>query len=274
LKRFEYQKIYQLEERYWWYEALQRLTVRAIEDYNPAFRSLLDAGCGTGGLLRVLRQKFGGASVVGLDRSEHAVGFCQARGFDRLLRSSVLDIGLRSLSFDIVVCHDVLSQPIDQRRALDELARVLCPGGLLVLNTSALEFLRTPHDRFVSDGRRFTRRELAELAGASGLEVLRATYWNALLLPVIMAIRTARGLVKGASHSALPPNVPYWNGLLGWVIGLETRWLRHHTLPLGMSVFCVARKDAAQVFGATSNDQSHVEAASNFMPGSRSQRGR
>jgi SAM-dependent methyltransferase len=242
MDRLEYQKLFQIEDRFWWYEALRRLTVRAIEQYHSEVHSILDAGCGTGGLLSGLEERFADARIVGFDLSSDAMEFSRRRGLNRLLRSSITDIGLRSESFDVVVCHDVLSQRVEPRRALDELTRVLRPGGLLILNTSALECLRTAHDRYISDGRRFTRGELVDLAAGGGLDVVRASYWNALLLPAIMAMRMARNFGNRRVQSALPAGVPYWNGLLRRVIWLETQWLSSHTLPIGMSVFCVARK--------------------------------
>src|SRR5437016_11541609 len=67
-----------VEDHYWWYQALRPHVAAAIEPAAPDF-SLLDAGCGTGGMLNVVRQKFPAADLTGVDQSTHALELTAAR---------------------------------------------------------------------------------------------------------------------------------------------------------------------------------------------------
>ena len=214
-----------------------------LDTHARGFRSLLDAGCGTGGVLDELRVRHPNARLVGLDFSPHALEHCRTRGLGLLVRASVNDLGLRSGAFDVVTSHDVLYfEGIDDERAVAEFARVLTPGGVLVLNLPAFEFLRGAHDEFVKTRRRYTRTDVLRLAHGAGLEVLQATHWNAVLFPAVALVRRLRKSRAQTSQSDLRPISPRVNRLLYGFLRLEAAWLRHGSLPFGTSVLCVARK--------------------------------
>ncbi|MDP9099331.1 MAG: class I SAM-dependent methyltransferase, partial [Verrucomicrobiota bacterium] len=61
-----------VEDRYWWYRALRQHVAASIGSVRPKF-SLLDAGCGTGGMLATLREKFPDAELTGIDASDQGV---------------------------------------------------------------------------------------------------------------------------------------------------------------------------------------------------------
>src|SRR5437016_6241316 len=235
--------MYRLEEGYWWYRGLRDRIALVLDAHAPTFHALLDAGCGTGGVLHGLGELHPRARLVGLDASPFALRRCRLRGCRLLARASVDEQGFRSASFDVVTCNDVLYfEGIDDRRAIAELARVLSPGGILVLNLPAFEFLRGAHDEFVSTRRRYTRNDVTRLVGGVGLRIVRITYWNAALFPVVALVRRLRKTRKHALESDLRPISPTLNRMLYALLRLEAVWLRHRSLPFGTSVLCVARK--------------------------------
>ncbi|MGH7899836.1 MAG: class I SAM-dependent DNA methyltransferase [Candidatus Binatia bacterium] len=239
--------MYHLEESYWWYRGLHEITRDAIARHAPGFESLLDAGCGTGGLLRLLREWRPHARFVGSDFSPHALDFSGRRGFPELVRGRVDALAFRSAAFDVVACNDVLYfEGVDVDRALDEIARVLGPRGVLAINLPAFELLRGSHDRFVHGVRRFTRREMRDRLANAGFEILQASYWNATLFPLIAVLRLLRRR-ESVAESDLRPLAPFANQTLLGVVRLEARWLRRSNLPFGTSIHCVARKRAAGV---------------------------
>jgi SAM-dependent methyltransferase len=241
MERIEYEKMYRFEREYWWYRGLHRLVLNATRDHARGFRSLLDAGCGTGGLLRRLREEHPRTRLVGIDVSQDGLGFCRENGLDTLARCSVNDLGFRTGSFDVVTCQDVLCvEGIDESRAVGEIHRVLRDGGVLILNLPAFDFLRGSHDRFVSLRRRFTRGDVEALLRAKGFEIVWISYWNTMLFPIVLVLRLLRR--RGARESDVRPLAPVWNGLLGRILEAEAAWLRRRTLPVGTSVLCVARK--------------------------------
>jgi hypothetical protein len=122
------------------------------------------------------------------------------------------------------------------------MARVLRPGGALLVRCPALEALRGAHDAEVLTRRRYTRGELAALVEGAGLRLLRATYCNSLLLPLLFARRTLdRALAREGSDVGFLP-APL-ETLFRGVMGLEA-WLvrRGLSFPLGASAVALARK--------------------------------
>src|SRR5690606_20111096 len=91
-------------------------------------------------------------------------------------------------SFDAVVSMDVVVHlPRGaEGAAFGEFARVLRPGGLLVIRTSALDVLRSRHSEFAQERQRFTRRRLIEAVSRHGIRPLRCSYANSLLMPVAL----------------------------------------------------------------------------------------
>ena len=96
-----------VEDHYWWYQALRPHVAAAIQPTVPNF-SLLDAGCGTGGMLKIVRQKFPAAELTGLDQSTHALELTAARNTGaKLISGSVLQLPFAENSFDFVLSLDV-----------------------------------------------------------------------------------------------------------------------------------------------------------------------
>jgi ubiquinone/menaquinone biosynthesis C-methylase UbiE len=236
-----------VEDDYWWYQALREHVAAAIEPASPHF-SLLDAGCGTGGMLNVVRQKFPTAELAGIDRSEHALELTGARQTGaRLVAATVQALPFPEHSFDVVLSIDVLtSTGVDDSLAVHEAHRVLRPGGRLILNLAALEFLRGSHDRAVEADRRYTRPQLQMLLKGAHFNVERMSYWNATLTPPIALVRW---LSRASPWKNKPPRSdfrtlpPLVNSLLRGVAALELNASRHVSLPFGTSLFAVARKN-------------------------------
>ena len=148
-----------VEDRYWWYQALRQHVAASIPPISRHF-SLLDAGCGTGGMLDVVRQKFPDADLTGVDASSHAIELATARNLNATLRpANVHDLPFAENNFDFVLSLDVLSHAgVDDSLATHEMHRVLRPGGRLLLNLAAFDFLKGAHDCAVDVDRREVRQ--------------------------------------------------------------------------------------------------------------------
>jgi 2-polyprenyl-3-methyl-5-hydroxy-6-metoxy-1,4-benzoquinol methylase len=99
-------------------------------------RDVLDAGCGVGYGTVLLAER--ASSVVGIDRSAEAIEYARRRYKRPNLEfrtGDLLALDLDDASFDAVTSFEVLEHLRDQERFLAELARVLRPGGVLVLST-------------------------------------------------------------------------------------------------------------------------------------------
>jgi SAM-dependent methyltransferase len=245
----EYDTMRAVEDLHWWYQGLWRLTLdwltrRLAPGGGPR---ILDAGCGTGGLLARLRQRY--PAAAGVELSPEALAHCRTRGLACLARGSVTDLPFGTERFDAVISNDVLyHRQVEVKPALRELHRVLRPGGLLLMNLAALESQRGAHDEAVHTARRFERDQVRQLLEDAGFTIERLSYRNFLLFPVAWAVR--RFVNPSGSHPAGKSDVRLPSGpvnaLLTAVLQFENRLLERLDLPFGLSLYCAARRSDAR----------------------------
>jgi len=237
--------MYEAEGTQWWYAGQRAIATALLAPALPrgdGERRLLDAGCGTGfNLLELARL----GRATGVDLSRDAIAFCRERGV-RAARANVLALPFADATFDAVTSFDVIYHAwvTDDRAAARELARVLRPGGVLLVRVPALRALWGAHDTEVQSRHRYTREELAALLRAADLEVLRATYCNSLLFPVLLGRRTLdRVLSREGSDVGFLPAPLEW--AFGRALRAEAALVRAGlSFPVGASVVAVARKRA------------------------------
>lgn len=234
------------ERGFWWYAGLRQMLRLAVAaaDLGPTPR-VLDAGCGTGGNLRLLRELRPGARLTGLDFSSRALDELEPGLCERIVRADLNDAPDLGGAFDLIVCCDVLShRGLDWRAALRYFERSLRPGGRLLLNVPAFPWLRGSHDAAVRVEHRFRQIELAKALATAGFGDVDLRYWNAALLPVVFAVRRWSLLRSGGRivGSDLPAKAePSSAGLRRWV-EWEARWAFRRRLPFGTSLFACAVK--------------------------------
>jgi len=240
----EYETMFAVEDRHWWYVGMQRITTTLVAHLYPRRTDLhiLDAGCGTGAAMRYL-SPFG--TVTGCDLSALALNFCQQRELSRLSQASVCHLPFGNECFDLVTSFDVLYHHAvgDYRHALSELERVLKPGGRLLLRLPAYNWLRGHHDEVIHVAHRFTTTELHQALTASGFVVEKLSYANTLLFPLVLGKRLVVEKVLPPGDGSDVHSNPIWQDvLLARFLFAEARWLVHHTLPFGLTVIAVGRK--------------------------------
>lgn len=244
----EYARIHAHESTHFWYKGLHRL-VRTMVDREIARMQktgaarMLDAGCGTGGVLADLGKR---AEAFGFDIAREALEFCRGRGLTRLIRGSVSRIPFADAAFDGVVSLDVLYHRavVDDQVALAEMARVVRPGGFIILNLPAHDWLRGAHDVVIHTARRYTKARIRDLARGAGVEVARLSYYNAALFPAVVLLRSLVRRPKEAA-SDVRPAPKLVNAVLSFVLGCEAAVIPHCSLPFGLSLFVVLRKPSS-----------------------------
>ena len=186
----EYRKLAEVEDQMWYFHALNRRVtywLGQLLQTQPAL--VLDAGCGTGGLLKSLRAANTAWQITGLDFMPLACALARERTGAEIIQGSITELPFADAAFDAVIGADVICQVEDGARALRELARCVRPGGPVLVNVPAYRWLWAYHDDTCETKHRYTRPELTRLFRAAGIEVLFASYANCLPLPLIWARR-------------------------------------------------------------------------------------
>ncbi len=246
--RREYEVMAEVETNHWWYRILHSLVLESIERelMSPNIH-VLDAGCGTGGLIHSLKAA-GYRQVKGFDLSPIAVDICQKKGLDVQL-GSLNDIATIQApsKFDVIISNDTLYYlSADQQSAFFKNANIrLNRGGLLMMNMPALAAFRGTHDRAVGILHRFNRLEVKELIKSAGFEALTLRYWPLSLSPAIFVVRAWQRLKYDPASlikplSDLKSHSVLLNTLLYRLIRLEIRLARN--TPFGSSLFTVLRR--------------------------------
>jgi SAM-dependent methyltransferase len=242
----EYDAMFQLEDSYWWFESSMRFVLSELGDIPAGLTGrVLDAGCGTGGLLRRLTHW----KAWGVEIASEGIQFCRQRGLDNVLQASITELPFQANSFDVVLSIDVLVHQWvpDDVGALQEIHRVLVPGGFILLQVAAYRALWSAHDVATLTRHRYTRDELAEKVKRAGFDLVRITYRNTLLSPLavlIKLLRRARATAATRSDLVVLPHLV--DRALFVVVVLENYVVRRLRLPFGVSIFCVARKPPAR----------------------------
>ena len=233
------------ETSHFWFRGFRMYIAPAIEEIAAGRRDLrfLDCGCGTGYNMRTLLLPYGRA--FGFDLVPD--GIRRARSVGRpIVRADIQKIPFKSDSFDIATSFDVVQSVPDDRGALREMARVLKPGGSVVLNTTAMDIMRGDHSDVWGELRRYTPERVAPILSAAGLEPVKISYLFGSLLPMMLGVRTLQRMLRtvrepqGDSDLAVPS--PPVNGVLTALVAAESALARRVKIPFGSSLMVVARK--------------------------------
>jgi SAM-dependent methyltransferase len=239
----EYRKLAAVEDQMWYFRSLHAHIARALDARLGENAEVLDAGCGTGGLIRRLAPSRPTWRWTGVDESRVALELARQRcpSEVKFREASVSALHSGAAQFDAVVSADVLYHVDDDAAALREFFRVLRPGGMVVLNLPAYQWLWSYHDTAVHSRRRYGRGEVLAKLRSAGFEAPRATYWNTLPFPLIVARRKLLPAPSGGSDVQLMP-APVEKALDA-MMALEQAWVRAvGSLPFGCSIFAVALK--------------------------------
>ncbi len=226
------------EDWHWWYVAKRRLVVDQIPaDLAP--RRCLDVGCGGGAMLVAASAK---GDVVGMDLSEDALHAAHARGLRALVRSEAAQIPLAAASCSSVLALDVIEHHAQPELLLRDIARVLVPNGRLIVTVPAYQWMWSYADDVLGHYRRYTRPRLAQELTAAGFTIRRVTYIHSWVLPIAMAVRAGRTVIRTTRTADDFPLPGPLNRLMLGITTMESKVARRMNLPFGLSVLAIADK--------------------------------
>lgn len=239
----------ELEWTHWWFRGRRAVLDDVLRRFVPRRQRplrLLDVGAGAGSMLPTFLQY---GEVSAMDTAPEAVAYCERRfpGVRATVGRLPADIEA-SPTYDVIGAFDVLEHIEDDDDAARAIAAALLPGGVFVCSVPAFMSLWGPHDDLNHHRRRYRRPELVALLEGAGLRVLWSSYFNTLLFAPIAALRLVRRRrrdtpVGGASDFDV--DVGRLNGLLARLFSAERHLLRRVSLPFGVSIVAVARREDA-----------------------------
>ena len=241
MERAVYDRIRTLEQDHWWFAGRRAVLERALEGLAlPAPARILEVGCGAGGNLQLLLPL---GEVSALEPDDESRAYVADR-YRMKVEGGLLPGGLPypPESFDLVCCFDVIEHVDDDAGSVAALARLVKPGGAMLTTVPAYQWMWSRHDEAHHHKRRYALAAYRKLFEQAGLTVERASHFNTLLLPLAVAQRFAKKLLRiDSSDDAMPP--AWLNGLLTRVFAAE-RALLPLRPPVGLSIILAARKPA------------------------------
>ena len=240
-----------VEDRHFWFRARNQIIAALIQTPIHAlpdgFR-ILEVGCGSGNVLRVLKAVAAGrGSVEGLEVSEPAAAAARARTGLPITNGHLADLHAPE-SYDIIAAFDVLEHIRDEHAALSEMRARLKPGGRLILTVPAHPGLWSAFDVASEHMRRYTSTGLPEALARAGFTVEYLSYFMSLLFP---AMWLRRNLLKAdrrdlaVVYDAEFRIVPGINRVAYEVLRQEAHLIRRGgRLPFGTSLAVIARTAA------------------------------
>jgi SAM-dependent methyltransferase len=221
---------------------------RAAASLPPDYR-ILEIGCGTGNVLRILEKRAGSDRTIGMDLFSGGLGYARQRTHCGLIQADMYRPPF-NVSFDVIGMFDVLEHLADDLAALRQVYGLLNAGGRLLLTVPAHRNLWSYADRFAGHYRRYEYGELAERLRSAGFHIDYLTPYMAAIFPLMLLRRQLMGYQetpdatreKHLFFRELHP-VPLVNGLLRWILEREAAVVRAgYTLPFGTSLLAVASK--------------------------------
>lgn len=247
MEHAEYRTMYNLETRYWWFRNIHDMLTDLLRQRLRSPQRLLDAGCGTGGLM--IRLADIAPQVYGIDIASEAARYWPERGTaPRSSVASINELPFPDHHFAGVVSVDILEcDGVEDRQAYSELVRVTQPGGTVIVVVPAYQWMMTKgHHEAVHAVRRYNKQTLRALASGLPIHIERVTHGFAALFPIIGGVRLVNRLQEQFGEvevkSELQPLSPMVNNLLYGITNVERHLMRYMDMPFGSSLIMVGQK--------------------------------
>jgi SAM-dependent methyltransferase len=233
----------------------RRWAIDALRRHLPAPAPVvLEVGCSSGFLLRDLQAAWPQALLIGSD-------FLAApleRLADRtaglpLLQFDLVQCPLPDQCVDVVILLNVFEHIADDRAAAQQVARILRPGGIAIVELPAGPHLYDAYDAYLQHHRRYSAKSIASLLTVAGLDIREQSHLGCAVYPAFAYAKRRRHALDTGAPDANQRRVEAQvtqtrnSRLLRRVLQCEA-WLgRYLSFPFGIRCVTVARKPAGAV---------------------------
>ncbi len=145
---------------------------------------ILEVGCSSGFMLRMIRERLPNVTLLGSDVISGALRQLAAKMPDiPLLQFDLVNCPLPEKSLDAVVMLNVLEHIEDDKKALQQVYRILKPGGIAVLEVPSGPHLYDIYDKMLMHRRRYSLTTLSRLVKGSGFEIIKKSHLGFFMYP-------------------------------------------------------------------------------------------
>ena len=254
--RAYFEPLFTIEDRHFWFRARNRVIATVLGQITanlaPGYR-VLEVGCGTGNVLRILEQGCPHGTVMGMDLFAEGLQYARRRTNSLLVQGDIHTPPFLT-QFDIIGLFDVLEHLQDDMQVLNDLRTMLVDEGVLLLTLPAHPSLWSYFDEASHHCRRYNLVDLEAKLNSTGYHVEYLTQYMASTFPLFWLWRKRKlpgnrrpdvsANTTGDLVSAELRITPVVNGLLAFLLEQEARVIaRRRRLPIGTSLLVIARKE-------------------------------
>jgi len=224
-------------ESSWWYRVRNEVIIKTLE--RSGFSGTLwDVGSGTGVVTAAMVGA--GISAVAVEPSVGGAAIAAQRGVVSI-QGTLQSLNLPDGCLAGIGAFDVLEHVTNRQDFLQQIVRVLLPGGHFIVTVPALQLLWSHADVEAKHYIRYSRRTLRSELELYGFEVLSLGYFFALIVPPLLLIRTLPYRLGLRVYDSNNATLRASGGILGKLAGrIEVAFAGH--VPFGSSLLAVARK--------------------------------
>jgi len=249
--------LFAIEDRHFWFRARNKVISVLINqittDLADGYR-VLEVGCGTGNVLRVLDRICSSGTVVGMDLFAEGMRYARERTSSPLVQGDMHSPPF-GIQFQVIGLFDVLEHLPNDVQVLRDLHTMLASEGVLLLTVPAHASLWSYFDEASQHCRRYESAELRDKLLHSGYRIEYMTAYMASVFPLVWLGRRLASLTNRRTtddihriHNLANRElriIPIINELLTLLLTQETHIVaRRRQLPIGTSLLVVARKES------------------------------
>lgn len=245
MKKSFYKNYFKMEKEHW-LMIIRRMIVKDNMDIylnKNKITKILDFGCGSGILVDELAKQ--GYQTYGLDNHKDAIKFGLLQGVKNIKVIDTYKINFQDNTFDAVFSLDVLEHIYDEKQVLNEIIRVLKPGGIVIIMVPAYMFLWGIQDKISNHYRRYTISSLLKkINKITFVKVLKMSYFNTFLFLPIAFLRIINRIFGiNRKKSDFNINNYFLNKFFFYIFNFERKILKYINFPFGVSILFVLKKE-------------------------------
>ena len=181
-----YKDMIRQEKEHWWFKARREILGAYLDNLKLRENiNILEIGCGTGGNIKMLQQ-YGNVKAIEMD--DFAIEYAKTTGAE--IRQGFLPTNFPyEEKYDLICMFDVLEHIEEDKETLKVVKNHLNPNGQLLITVPACQWLYSTHDKLLHHKRRYSKKQLSELASDNNFTIKKLSFFNTLLFPLVIIAR-------------------------------------------------------------------------------------